>query len=35
MSGQPGLVLGYAAFDEAAIRDGVEHLAGALREAAS
>jgi GntR family transcriptional regulator/MocR family aminotransferase len=35
MSGTPGLVLGYAAFDETAIRDGVERLAGALREAAS
>ena len=33
-SGMPGLVLGYAAFDEAAIRDGVERLAGTLREAA-
>lgn len=29
--GAPGLVLGYAAFDLAAIRDGVGHLAGSLR----
>jgi GntR family transcriptional regulator/MocR family aminotransferase len=34
-SGTPGLVLGYAAFDETAIRDGVERLAGTLREADS
>ena len=34
-SGTPGLILGYAAFDEAAIRDGVERLAGTLRETAS
>ena len=31
--GTPGLVLGYAAFDAAAIRDGVELLARTLREA--
>lgn len=30
-SGTPGLVLGYAAFDEAEIRDGVGRLAGVLR----
>jgi GntR family transcriptional regulator/MocR family aminotransferase len=34
-SGTPGLVLGYAAFDEAAIRDGVGRLAGTLRGAVS
>lgn len=33
-SGTPGLVLGYAAFDETAIQDGVGCLAPALREAA-
>jgi GntR family transcriptional regulator / MocR family aminotransferase len=34
-SGTPGLVLGYAAFDEAAIRQGVGRLAGALPKAVS
>lgn len=34
-SGTPGLILGYAAFDEAAIRDGVERLAETLRETPS
>jgi GntR family transcriptional regulator/MocR family aminotransferase len=33
-SGTPGLVLGYAAFDNTAIRDGIGRLAGVLREAA-
>jgi GntR family transcriptional regulator / MocR family aminotransferase len=34
-SGTPGLVLGYAAFDETVIRDGVGRMAGTLQEAAS
>jgi GntR family transcriptional regulator/MocR family aminotransferase len=34
-AGAPGLVLGYAAFDGAAIRGGVECLAGVLRKSAS
>ena len=34
VSGTPGLILGYAAFDGTAIRDGIGRLAVALREAA-